>query len=350
MTTITVSASREYAVKIGEKLLHALGAEAAAVVPGRTAAIISDSNVWPIYGEMAVKSLAEAGYRVETFVFPAGEASKNGETYLQILNFLAEKQITRSDCLIALGGGVVGDLAGFAASSYLRGIAYIQVPTTLLAMVDSSVGGKTTLNLSAGKNLAGAFYQPSLVLCDTDTLTTLPENVFTEGCAEVIKYSILFDKALFSYLEKTGPAFCRERVISQCIEWKRNTVMQDEFDTGYRRMLNLGHTIGHSIERASDYAISHGAAVAIGMSIVSRSAVSLGICNQADCVRIIALLKQFGLPTATDFSVDALAEHAMTDKKRTGNTIALVLPATIGCCTLQELSVNDLKNFVKAGM
>lgn len=350
MRTITVNASKEYSVKIGNGLLSIMGEQIAAVVPGRTAAVISDSNVWPIYGEKAMKSLENTGFSVCSFVFKAGESSKNGETYLRLLNFLAENHLTRSDCLIALGGGVVGDLTGFAASTYLRGISYIQVPMTLLAMVDSAVGGKTSIDLPAGKNLAGAFYQPSLVLCDTDVLDTLPDAVFIDGCAEVIKYGILYDRELFAHLETHGPGFCREMVISQCIEWKKNAVMQDEFDIGIRRMLNLGHTIGHSIEKATNYTISHGAAVAIGISMISRSAASTGICQADICQQIDALLKQFGLPVSTNISLDILVQYALADKKRSGDTITLVVPATIGCCKLLNLPISGLKNFVKAGM
>ena len=280
----------------------------------------------------------------------AGESSKNGENYLKLLEFLAECGISRADCLVALGGGVVGDLTGFAAATYLRGIAYIQVPTTLLAMVDSSVGGKTAINLAAGKNLAGAFYQPKLVLCDISTLDTLPLAVFTEGCAEVIKYAILYDTDLFAHLEEKGTDFHREQVISRCIAWKKQAVTEDEFDTGNRRMLNLGHTIGHSIEKYSDYTISHGAAVATGMGIIARSAAANSLCPREDCQRIITLLEQFGLPTATQLPLKSLVQQASSDKKRSGDRITLVIPATIGCGKLLEMPLSQLENFVKEGM
>ena len=350
MLEITVSTSKTYSVKVGPKLLVHLGTEAASVVSGRAAVMVSDSNVWPIYGAEASRSMEKAGFGVHSFVIPAGEASKTGETYLRLLNFLAEHQITRSDCLVALGGGVVGDLTGFAAATYLRGISYIQVPTSLLAMVDSSVGGKTAINLPTGKNLAGAFYQPSLVLCDTGTLETLPANRFTEGCGEIIKYSILYDAPLFAHLEEKNTKFHRETVIGKCIEWKKQAVMADEFDTGCRRLLNLGHTLGHSIEKASHFDISHGEAVSIGISIMARSAASRGLCCQTDCDRIISLLKQFGLPTRTSLCADVLVQHIFSDKKRSGDTITLVLPATIGCCRLVEIPMADLKNTVKEGM
>ena len=212
MNCITVSASKEYDVRIGSGLLGNISDLAAKITSAKKVAIISDSNVWPLYGEKSSADLKNAGFSVCSFVFPAGEESKNGNTYLQILNFLAENTLTRSDLLIALGGGVVGDITGFAAATYLRGISYIQIPTTLLAMVDSSVGGKTAIDLPAGKNLAGAFYQPSLVICDIDTLSTLPDSVFRDGCAEVIKYGILYDKELSVHLQEKATNFDKEYV------------------------------------------------------------------------------------------------------------------------------------------
>ena len=183
MNRITVSASKTYDICIGTDLLSSIGSHIPKKV--NSVVIISDSNVWPLYGKTITESIEAAGYQVNNFVFPAGEASKNGQTYLNILNFLAETKLTRSDLLIALGGGVVGDMTGFVAATYLRGISFIQVPTTLLAMVDSSVGGKTAIDLPTGKNLVGAFYQPDAVICDVSVLSTLPSDIFRDGCAEV---------------------------------------------------------------------------------------------------------------------------------------------------------------------
>ena len=247
MKIVNVRASRQYDILIGADLLGTLGQCIAKVKTSCTAVIISDSNVWPLYGNKATESLETAGYHVLSFVFPAGEASKCADTYLEILAYLADKKLTRSDMLIALGGGVVGDITGFAAATYLRGISYVQVPTSLLAMVDSSVGGKTAIDLPNGKNLVGAFYQPCLVLCDMDALDSLPTDIFRDGCAEVIKYAILYDTELFAHLEKFGLNFQREYVISRCVELKRDVVDQDEFDTGARQFLNLGHTLGHGV-------------------------------------------------------------------------------------------------------
>lgn len=344
MRTVKVTLSTAYEVKIGANLLEGLGAECARVCRAERCAIVSDSHVWPLYGGKAEESLKAAGIEPVHFVFPAGEDSKNGSVYLKLLNFLAENGMARSDCLIALGGGVVGDMTGFAAATYLRGVAYIQVPTTLLAAVDSSVGGKTGIDLLAGKNLCGAFYQPRLVLCDTETLNTLPADVFRDGCAEVIKYGVLYDPELLACLTEAGMGFDREAVIARCVELKRDAVEADEFDTGARMKLNLGHTVGHGIEAASDFAVSHGKAVAMGMAIVSRA------CRCTDGERIIACLEKFGLPTATEFPAEEICRYALLDKKRSGGTVKLILPKAIGDCAIVATPVERLKALIEEGL
>ena len=350
MQKVTVHASRDYRILIGSGLLPHLGQEAAQCVKGRKACIVSESNVYPRHGAAAEESLKSAGFTVISYVFPAGEASKSGENYLKLLNFLAENQLTRADLLVALGGGVVGDLCGFAAATYLRGVAFIQVPTTLLAAVDSSVGGKTAIDLPAGKNLAGAFYQPSLVLCDTDTLSTLPDEIFRDGCAEVIKYGILYDREFFEYLRSTGVSFDQEKVIRRCVELKRDVVAEDEFDTGARMKLNLGHTVGHGIEAKSQFAVSHGKAVAIGTAIVSRASAKRGMLSQADADAIVDTLRAYGLPTATGYSADELAHYMLNDKKRSGGTVNLIIPREIGRCEIVPTPVEELAAFVEAGL
>lgn len=344
MTTVQVSASRNYDILIGRGLLDRLGPEVKELGKAEKVCIVSESTVFPLYGEAAVKSLETAGFQVCSFVFPAGEASKNGQTYLALLNFLAEHQLTRADMIVALGGGVVGDLAGFAAASYLRGIRFVQVPTTLLAAVDSSVGGKTAIDLPAGKNLAGAFCQPSLVLCDIDTLDSLPNDIFIDGCAEVMKYAVLYDPRLFEYLESTGPDFDREWVIARCVEWKRDVVKEDEFDTGARMKLNLGHTVGHAVEAVSEFSISHGKAVAIGMAIIARA------CHSCDSSRILSLLTQFGLPTTIPFTADELVPVMLSDKKRAGDTVNLIIPRAIGDCEIIQTPIEHLKPMLEAGL
>ena len=350
MQEVTVHASRDYRILIGTGLLPRLGQEAARCVKGRKVCIVSETNVYPHHGAAAEESLKSAGFTVVSYVFSAGESSKNGQNYLTLLNFLAENQLTRADLLIALGGGVVGDLCGFAAATYLRGVAFIQVPTTLLAAVDSSVGGKTAIDLPAGKNLAGAFYQPSLVLCDTNTLSTLPDEIFRDGCAEVIKYGILYDRNFFDYLKSTGVSFDREKVIRRCVELKRDVVAEDEFDTGARMKLNLGHTVGHGVEAMSRFAISHGKAVAIGTAIVSRAAAKCGMLSQADANAIVDILNAYGLPTATKYSAEELAHFMLSDKKRSGGTVNLIIPREIGRCEIIPTPVEKLVAFVEAGL
>ena len=344
MKTVTVSASKTYDILIGSGLLDQLGTHARKLGKAQTVCLVSESTVYPLFGERTVHSLEAAGFTVVSFVFPAGEESKNPGTYLELLNFLAEHRLTRSDLIVALGGGVTGDLAGFAAATYLRGIRFIQVPTTLLAAVDSSVGGKTAIDLPAGKNLVGAFCQPSLVLCDTDTLNTLPREIFRDGCAEVIKYGILYDPTLFSHLEQRGLDFDREYVITRCVELKRDVVMEDEFDTGARMKLNLGHTIGHGVEAKSNFTLSHGKAVAIGIAIVSRA------CGCADTSRILSILAQFGLPASTSESADDILSYVLSDKKRSANQVNLILPNAIGSCSIVPTPVEKLKSFIQAGL
>lgn len=350
MKTVTVSASKTYDILIGSGVMGTLGQAVKSLGKAEKVCVVSETTVFPLFGETVRSSLEQAGFQVETFVFPAGEASKNGQTYLSLLNFLAEKQLTRSDIIVALGGGVVGDLAGFAAASFLRGIRFIQIPTTLLAAVDSSVGGKTAIDLSAGKNLAGAFCQPSLVLCDTDALLSLPEDIFRDGCAEVIKYGVLYDPELFSHLEAKGLSFDREAVITRCVELKRDVVAEDEFDTGSRMKLNLGHTIGHGVEALSGFAVSHGKAVAIGMAIIARAAVRYGMLPEGDCHRLLDVLEAFGLPTATDEDAQSLYICALSDKKRAGGRVNLVVPRSIGQCDILPVPVAELKNWIQAGL
>lgn len=350
MNTISVTASKSYNVLVGNGLLEQIGSHILELKGTPKVAVISDDHVWPLYGDTVISSLTKAGLASCHYVFPAGEASKNGNTYLSIVNFLADNHILRSDLLIALGGGVVGDITGFAAATYLRGISYIQIPTSLLAMVDSSVGGKTAIDLPAGKNLVGAFYQPSLVLCDLDTLNTLPPDIFADGCAEVIKYGVLYDSDLFSHLFEHGLDFDRERVISRCVELKRDVVAQDEFDRGARQKLNLGHTIGHGVEALSNFSVSHGKAVAIGMSIVAKAAAENHICCNQVFTDIQTILRKFTLPCETKVSAKELFTAALSDKKRSGGIVNLIVPKEIGNCIIHPTSIEDLENFIKAGL
>ena len=350
MKTVTVNTSKKYEILITAGLLNEIGPRLRNQFPASKVAVISDENVWSIYQDIVCNSLHSAGYDPSVFVFPAGEHSKNGQTYLQILNFLAESKLSRSDVLIAFGGGVVGDITGFSAATYLRGIHYIQVPTSLLAMVDSSVGGKTAIDLDAGKNLAGAFYQPEFVLCDTDVLNTLPYEVFCDGCAEIIKYGVLYDEALFNHLAVNTLNFDREYVISRCVELKSIVVSHDEFDAGERQKLNLGHTVGHSIEKYTNFSVTHGQAVATGMAIVTRSCASFEYCDQTTSQRICNILQNFNLATTTNIAGEQLFNGILSDKKRSGKYINLIIPQKIGHCEILKMPMDDVKAFIEKGL
>ena len=350
MKAIDVGTSASYQVLIDCGLIRSSGVYIRKLIKPGKAAVISDSNVFPLYGKTVIDSLNNAGFEVYSFCFQAGEAQKNSTTYLQILNFLAENSFTRSDTLIALGGGVVGDMTGFAAATYLRGIPYIQIPTTLLAMVDSSVGGKTAIDLPAGKNLVGAFYQPTLVLCDPDALSTLPASVFRDGCAEVIKYGVLFDAKLFDHLYNKGLSFDREYVITRCVELKKEVVQQDEYDRGKRQLLNLGHTFGHAIEAQSDFQVSHGQAVAIGMAIISRACAACNLCSLQVSGAVCDILALFGLPYSTTYTAEQLYQSALSDKKRAGETVNLIITKQIGCCDILPTPISQVQSFIEAGL
>ena len=344
--TIHVSASRCYDIHIGRGLLAKLGEFIRPLLGECRLALLTDSNVDALYGNTIMEHLASAGYNACKYVIPAGEASKCADNLLVFLNFLAQEQITRSDAVIAFGGGVVGDLGGLSASLYLRGIKYVQVPTTLLAAVDSSVGGKTAIDIPAGKNLVGSFYQPVLVCCDTALMDTLPANIYRDGCAEVIKYGMILDSALYEKLQ-TLP-FNREEVVTRCVEIKRDVVQQDEFDNGIRGLLNFGHTFGHSIEKLSNFTVSHGEAVAKGMVVASRMAYIMGMCDVAD--ELSALLVKYGFDISCRYSADEIFESLLSDKKRRGGTISVVLPRAIGDCTLVALELDELKSLLKKVM
>ena len=314
--TIEVHTAPAYEVTIGAGLLRECGARLKAVLGGCRIAVVADSNVAPLYLETVCASLRDAGFAVCSYVFPAGEAHKNFTTLSAILEFLAESQLTRTDCVAALGGGVTGDMAGFAAASYLRGIRYVQLPTTLLSAVDSSVGGKTAIDLAAGKNLAGAFLQPAAVLCDTDCLRSLPAAVFADGAAEAIKTGVLSGETLFSLFEDGTLTDAPAEIIARCIRYKAGVVERDEKERGERRKLNLGHTVGHAIEKCSGYAIPHGHAVAAGLAVMARASERLGWAEPGVSARIAACLEKNGLPTGTDYPAEALAKAALADKKR----------------------------------
>ena len=349
MKKITVNASKTYDVIIGKGILDEAGTFLRNTAGGQSVAIVTDDNVAKLYGKKLAENLSKNAYRVAQYVFPAGESSKNGQNFLSLLNFLAEEKFSRSDTVIALGGGVTGDLAGFAAASYMRGIRFVQIPTTLLAAVDSSVGGKTAIDLPAGKNLAGAFYQPNLVLCDVSTLSSLPPEVYRDGCAEIIKYAMICDSALFESL-KTPIDTQYEKIIAHCVEIKSEIVMADEFEKGRRKLLNFGHTIGHAIEKLSAYSISHGSAVAAGMAIITNASFCMGLCNENCYEELIKMLRLYNLPSSTSYKANEIFNACLSDKKRSGENITIVLPVDIGNCILKEIPVNELEKIIGQGI
>jgi 3-dehydroquinate synthase len=331
---------RSYTIRIGSGLLTTLGRACVPAGLSGTCAIVSDSNVAPLYARAAWEALAQVGIKPVLITVPAGETTKNLETLRTCYDQLAAGRLERRSFIVALGGGVVGDLAGFMAATYLRGIAFVQVPTTLLAQVDSSVGGKVGVNLRAGKNLVGAFHQPRLVLCDLETLRTLPPREYVSGLAEVIKYGIIYDATLFGRLERDLPNLLRREpkalagVIARCCEIKAEVVRQDEKESGLRAILNFGHTIGHALEAISRYGrFLHGEAIAIGQVAAARlSARVLGL-PEAHVERITRLFERAGLPTEVKLETTRLSKlfAAMKlDKKVTGGEIKLVLARKIG--------------------
>ncbi len=332
--------SRSYIIKVGGGLLSRLGAECAQLKPGQRCAVITDSNVAKKFARAALKSLAASGFEPVLITVPAGETSKRMAMVEQCHDRLAAHRLERKSFIVALGGGVVGDLTGFAAATYLRGIPFVQVPTTLLAQVDSSVGGKTGVNLKAGKNLVGAFYQPRLVLCDLDALKTLPKREYISGLAEVIKYGVIYDAVLFVQLERNLPKLLQRdvptlrAVVARCCEIKADVVGQDETESGLRAILNFGHTIGHAIENSSGYGkFLHGEAISIGQVAAAKlSREILGLPSDA-AARIEKLLIHAGLPVKIKLSAaqrKKLFAAMKLDKKVSDGEVTFVLAKKIG--------------------
>jgi len=351
MKQISVSLRGGYDIHIGQGILGTVGEATRRLFPkAQSVAVITDDTVKKLYLESVMNALITAGFSTLPYPLPPGEGSKSANEYFDLLNWLASNRLTRSDIIIALGGGVVGDLAGFAAATYLRGVAYIQMPTTLLAMVDSSVGGKTGIDLKAGKNLAGAFHQPSFVLCDIDVLDTLPVHIYNDGIAEVVKYGMLGSTELLNRLLDTPSKKDLEQIIAECITMKRDIVQNDEFDLGERKLLNFGHTIGHAIEFLSNYKISHGAAVGIGMTIITRAAFKQKLCPP-ECFNMLRkLLLRFNLPDKTSYSAQELYNAAISDKKRQGAFITIIVPTAFGKCELKTIPVESLLDWIEMGL
>lgn len=346
---LTVQTAKPYSILLERGLLAQTGKHCLPLFPtGTRAMVISDSNVFPLYGETVIDSLRQAGYEACSCVFPAGEQSKLLSTVETFFRALGENGFTRSDFIVALGGGVTGDMAGFAAATFLRGIDFVQIPTTLLAQVDSSVGGKTGVDLPFGKNLVGAFHQPRLVLIDPDTLSTLPSHFFADGMGEVIKYGCIRRPALFNRLLHEDVQEHLEEVIYECVDCKRQVVEADALDKGERMILNFGHTLGHALEKLHGFSgLSHGEAVGIGMVLIAKAGERAGLTAPGTSEKIVTLLERYNLPTATDRNMDELAKATALDKKSAGKNLRLILLHEIGDAYIYTLPREELGNFLK---
>lgn len=324
-----------YPIHIENGILAKAGELVSEVFSGKKIMIVSDDNVFPLYGEIITKALSDSGFECHSFVLPHGEPTKSFQSLPKIYEALINAKLTRSDLLIALGGGVIGDLAGFAASSYLRGIKFVQIPTSLLAQVDSSVGGKVAVDLPQGKNLVGAFYHPKAVIIDPDVLNTLPDHFISDGMGEVIKYGCIKDKELFELL-------CRHtsfddlkskltQIIARCVDIKRIVVEADQFDLGERILLNFGHTLAHTIEQHFNYEReSHGEAVGIGMYQITKIAEEKGLTTSGCAEQIKKVLEIYKLPDNSNLPIDVLTDAISLDKKNLNNHLNVVLLHDIG--------------------
>lgn len=331
MKKLFVNAGGGYEILIEKGILSACGDYIKDVTNAEKICVVSDSKVFPLYGKTVIEQLENAGFEVISYVFEEGEASKKPETVISIVEYLAENELTRGDLVVALGGGVCGDMAGFAAAIYLRGIDFVQLPTSLLAQVDSSVGGKTAVDLPQGKNLCGAFRQPRLVLIDPLTLDTLSPRFFSDGMAEAIKTGCIKSESLFEKIENCSTPETTEDIIYECVKIKAEVVERDEKENGERALLNFGHTVGHAIERINNYkGLSHGEAVGIGMVKVCAAAEKNGLCEKDTSKRIAAVLEKYNLPTDCENSISDIVKAMSSDKKRAGKSIKMILIKRIG--------------------
>ena len=353
MRTVRVNAaSKSYDVIIGKDAIELLGAEAKKLAPGAVKVlVVSESNVAPLYLDKVKDELEGAGFEVADYVFGAGEQNKNINEIAGMWNKMAEAGFTRTDFVVGLGGGVTTDMAGFAASTFLRGIKVIQVPTSLLAMVDASVGGKTGIDIPMGKNQVGAFWQPSLVLEDISFLKTLPDEVFTEGMGEVTKHAFIMDPELFDKLMEADGDIrsdedLLEEIVCMNVADKASVVGEDETDNGRRQTLNFGHTVGHVIERDSGFTKPHGICVAKGMGIVIDACVRAGTLASDDAEKMKALLKLYKLPVTDDITPEAIVEGAMNDKKKRGDTLSVILVNKIGKAEIKKMTAEEFLKFL----
>lgn len=345
MKKITVSISKPYDIIMEEDALKDVSQFLLDKYPiPRKICVMTDSFVGSIYGDQVLESLRGAGYTAFKVVFPAGEHSKNITTYSNMLESLADEGITRSDLILALGGGVVGDIAGFVAGTYMRGIDYVYSPTSLMGITDSAIGGKTGVNLLGGKNLSGIFYPPALVIFDPKTLETLPEDARRDGLAEAVRSGVVSDGSLIHQIESGNFDY----IIDRCISINKTLVEVDEFDKGLRQLLGFGHTLSHGLEKLSSYTISHGAAVAKGMVAEARACAAMGYSKTDISKELDKILTKLGFDTGIYYEPEELFEITLRDKKIKDNAINIVVPEVIGKCSLKKISLVELKAFIEA--
>ena len=343
MKKLFVNAGKGYEILLEEGILSRAGEYINKITSAKKICVISDSNVFPLYGDTVVSSLKAQDFEVISFVYEAGEKSKTTKTVIEMVEFLAENGLTRSDLVVALGGGVCGDMAGFASAIYLRGIDFVQIPTSLLAQVDSSVGGKTAVDLPQGKNLCGAFHQPRLVLIDKNALKTLKPHYFADGMAEAIKTGCIKSKALFERIENENAAEIIEDIVFECVKIKAAVVERDEKEQGERALLNFGHTAGHAIEKLHNFeTVSHGEAVGIGMVIICTAGENNGMTEKGTAKRIATVLKKYNLPTEDENSLRDIISAMNSDKKRVLDGIKFVFIKSIGEGYIKKVKTEDI--------
>lgn len=344
MKKVEVNASISYEVLIGSGLSAKIGEYLIELGRSGKVMIVSDTHVAPLYAEGVADELVYRGFEPSIFTFDAGEESKNLKTYTDLLAFLAEEGFTRTDTVLALGGGVVGDLAGFAAATYMRGIHFVNMPTSLLAAIDSSVGGKTAVDLPQGKNLVGAFYQPELVLFDTDFMKSLPYDEIRNGLGEGVKYAVLEGGEIFDILSSGLTSENLEDFIALSVDAKRRIVEADEKESGLRKLLNLGHTVAHAVETLTEFVVPHGVAVAYGVRVMARLACDRGELAEEEFFKIEELLLENDLALELN-PIEELIPFFSADKKKAGKTLTLVTIAGIGDCRLTDVDIEDVPHY-----
>lgn len=349
--TVTLP-QKQYSIMIEKNLLASIGEHLQKNYTHKKIALVTDTNVDTLYGQILMESLIVHGFEVKKIVVPAGEKSKSIAMLEYLYGKFLDFKLSRSDLIIAFGGGVVGDLVGFAASTFLRGVPYIQIPTTLLAQIDSSIGGKVAVNLPTGKNLIGTFYHPEAVFIDPSLLNTLPIRVLRDGIAEVIKYSAISDTELFDNLTayRDEQEFLQhiELIIATCCKIKQQVVEEDEKDTGVRMTLNFGHTIGHAVENFFNYeTYTHGEAVAIGMKHITERSEALGLTEPGTAKKLIQLIEKYGLPTtATEYNQQALLDAITLDKKNSNSGLRIILLTTIGKSFIKKIQLDEMQLYL----